>query len=249
MASQKTPLAIIVLAAGKGTRMQSDLPKVLTPLAGKPLVHHVLEAAGDVAKKVVIIGHKAADVQASIDAAFQGVSYALQAEQLGTGHAVQQAENTLAGFVGDAIILSGDVPLVTPRLIEKLRQAHGQNAVTVVTTALADPTGLGRIVRNKAGHFQKITEQKDATELEKKITEINTGIYMVKLPLAFQLLRKVQNNNASGEFYLTDIIALALKEGAAVGTCSVDDGLALLGINTPEQLSIAEGLYKKCSNK
>jgi len=135
------------------------------------------------------------------------------------------------------------VPLVTADLIEKLRQAHGANAVTVVTTPLADPTGLGRIVRDAAGNFKKITEQKDASAAEQKITEINTGIYMVKLPLVFELLRKVQNNNASGEFYLTDIVALALKIGQPVGTCPVDDGLALLGVNTPEQLAVAEKIY------
>lgn len=245
MTAQNAPLAIIVLAAGKGTRMNSDLPKVLTPLGGKPMVHHVLDAAGNEAKKVIIIGHKADDVKTSINAAFSGVDYALQAEQLGTGHAVQQAEKALAGFKGNAIILSGDVPLVTPALIAQLRKTHGSNAVTVVTTTLEDPTGLGRIIRDGAGNFKKITEQKDATEAEQKITEINTGIYMVKLPMAFELLRKVQNHNASGEFYLTDIIALTLDAGQTVSTCHVDDGLALLGVNTPEQLQLAERIYNE----
>lgn len=245
MTAQNTPLAIIVMAAGKGTRMKSDLAKVLTPLSGTPMVHHVLTAAGTDTKKVVIIGHQADTVRSSIDSAFDGVDYALQTEQLGTGHAVQQAEKALQGFEGNAIILSGDVPLVTPDLINALLKSHGENAVTVVSTTIDNPTGLGRIVRDDAGNFLKITEQKDATEAEQKITEINTGIYMVKLPLAFELLSQVQNNNASGEFYLTDIIALALKAGKNVGTCHVNDGMALLGVNTPEQLAVAEGIYNQ----
>lgn len=245
MTAQNMPLAIIVMAAGKGTRMKSDLAKVLTPLSGTPMVHHVLDAAGTDTKKVVIIGHQADAVRQSIDSAFDGVEYALQTEQLGTGHAVQQAEAALKGFEGNAIILSGDVPLVTPQLINALLNTHGSNAVTVVTTTLQDPTGLGRIVRDEKGDFTKITEQKDATPDEQKITEINTGIYMVKLPLAFELLAQVQNHNASGEFYLTDIIALALKAGKTVGTCHVDDGMALLGVNTPEQLALAESIYQQ----
>ena len=238
-------LAIIVMAAGKGTRMKSDLAKVLTPLCGTPMVHHVLTAAGKDTKKVVIVGHQADAVKTSINSSFNDVEFALQAEQLGTGHAVQQAEQALKGFAGDAIILSGDVPLVTPALIQNLRKAHGGNAVTVATTTIENPTGLGRIVRDADGNFAKITEQKDATEDEQKITEINTGIYMVKLPLAFDLLSQVKNNNASGEFYLTDIIQLALKSGHNVGTCHVDDGMALLGVNTPEQLAVAEGIYQQ----
>lgn len=245
MNAQSTPLAVIVLAAGKGTRMKSELAKVLTPMAGKPMVHHVLEAAGTDTRKVVIVGHQADAVKNSINTKFNGVEFAHQHEQLGTGHAVQQAESTLQGFEGDAIILSGDVPLVTPTLIKALLKGHGTNAVTVATTTVENPFGLGRIVRDAAGNFKKITEQKDASEDEQKITEINTGIYMVKLPLAFDLLKKVKNNNASGEYYLPDIIALALDAGFDVGTCHVDDGMALLGVNTPEQLALAESIYNE----
>ncbi len=247
MNTSNHPTAVIVLAGGKGRRMESDLAKVLHPLADTPMVHHVLEAAKGLEPIVMIVGHQADAVKSNVAATFPGVKFAYQAEQLGTGHAVQQTEQALKGFVGDVIILSGDVPLVTPHLVRNLQTQHisKNEAITVLTTTLDDATGLGRIIRDKNGNFKKIIEHRDASETQRQIHEINTGIYMVKAPLIFELLKDVSNDNASGEFYLTDIIALASDRGLAVNTLHVDDGLALLGVNSPSQLKEAEAIYQQ----
>ncbi|MBI1364060.1 MAG: UDP-N-acetylglucosamine diphosphorylase/glucosamine-1-phosphate N-acetyltransferase [Proteobacteria bacterium] len=240
--------AVAIMAGGKGTRMKSDMPKVLHPVAGKPMLGHVLDAAAELAPThtVVIVGHGADKVREFISAYSSDVQAAEQTQQLGTGHAVLQTEDALKGFEGHLLILSGDVPLVTPDLLFTLTEKHLEkdNAVTVVTTTADDPTGLGRI-RRKGNQFVGIVEHKDATDEERMIDEINTGIYAVAAPLIYDLLRKTGNNNAQGEYYLTDIVTLALQDGLKVGTCKVDDGEALLGVNSRAQLATTEHLFQQ----
>ena len=240
--------AAIILAAGKGTRMLSDKPKVLHEVGGLSMIGHVLAAAAGVGKTTAVVGHGRDEVAAEITRLNPETTTVEQTEQLGTGHAVQQAEEALQGFKGDVAVLNGDVPLITPALLEALFTEHNTqgNTVTVLTTTLPDPTGLGRIVRSDDdGSFQSIIEHKDASAAQRNIGEINTGIYLLKAPAVFELLRQVNNRNAKGEFYLTDIVRLARQKGDKVGTCHTDEGLALLGVNTPQQLAEAERIFQE----
>mgnify|MGYP006270489733 CR=1 FL=1 len=239
--------AAIILAAGKGTRMQSDKPKVLHEVGGLSMIGHVLTAADQIDKTIAVVGYGRDEVVAELHRLNPDATAVEQTEQLGTGHAVQQAEEALKGFTGDVVVLNGDVPLVTPELLEQMFSDHHSqnNTVTVLTTTVPDPTGLGRIIRDTDGNFQSIIEHKDATEIQRQVDEINTGIYLVKAPDVFDLLRQVTNKNASGEFYLTDIVELARNKGQKVGTCFTDDGPALLGVNTPQQLADAERIFQE----
>lgn len=243
--------AAIVLAAGKGTRMQSDLPKVLHEVGGLSMIGHTLKAADGTAKTIAIVGHGREAVEEEILKRFPTTICVAQKEQLGTGHAVLQARDALQGFSGDVAVLNGDVPLITTDLLKDLFSTHQRagNTVTVLTTTVPDPTGLGRIIRDGAGNFKAITEHKDASEKQREIDEINTGIYIVRAPEVFSLLEKTSNQNASGEFYLTDIVSLALESGGKVGTHKTDDGLALLGVNTPAQLAEAERIFQQRARK
>ena len=238
--------AAIILAAGKGARMLSDKPKVLHNVGGLSMIGHLINATKNIKKTIVIVGHGREDVEAEITRLHANISTVPQTQQLGTGHAVLQAEQILQGFEGDVAILNGDVPLLTPELLDVLMAEHTtqQNTVTVLTTHVPDPTGLGRILRGRNGAFQSIVEHKDATTEQRLIQEINTGIYLVKTPALFELLHKVTNKNASGEFYLTDIIALANANNDKVNTYHTEDGLALLGVNTPAQLAEAEAIFQ-----
>jgi len=245
--SHAQPFSVVIMAGGKGTRMKSALPKVLHPIAGKPMLGHVIDAATELApsQTLTIVGHEAAQVRAYLANQYPEVDTVEQTKQLGTGHAVLQTEEALKNFDGHVLILSGDVPLLTPELLMVLSEKHlsRENAVTVLTTTTEDPTGLGRI-RRKNNQFVGIVEHKDATDEEREINEINTGIYAVKSPLIFDLLRKTGNTNAQGEYYLTDIVTLALQDGLKVGTCKTDDGKALLGVNSRAQLAFTEALYQ-----
>jgi len=242
-------LAVIVLAAGKGTRMKSELPKVLHPMAGMPMLGHVLHAARSLnpQKTVVITGYGADQVEAYCQQNFPEATFARQEHQLGTGHAVMQAEAALASFTGTVIIMYGDVPLLTATTLHDILHTHTQchSAVTIGTAIAPDPTGLGRIIRNAQNQFQAIVEHKDATEAQRTITEINTGIYAASAPALFRLLKKVTNANSQAEYYLTDVPALAIAEGSpvAIHTCTqnVSD---LTGVNSPEQLAAAETAYQ-----
>lgn len=241
-------IAIIILAAGKGTRMKSDLPKVLHPMAGMPMLGHVITAAQTLnpVQTVVITGYGAEDVETYISANFHNVTFARQEEQLGTGHAVLQAEAALHGFTGTVLILYGDVPLISPATLQALLATHRAQASTItIGTAIApNPTGLGRIIRNGSGEFTSIIEHKDATEAQRAITEINTGIYAASAPALFTFLRQVTNNNVQNEYYLTDVPALALAGGEKVtATVCEQDVSDLTGVNNPEQLTAAEETY------
>jgi UDP-N-acetylglucosamine pyrophosphorylase len=238
-------LAIVIMAAGKGTRMKSDLPKVLHEANGKPLVAYVIEKsrALDPGKIVLIVGHQAELVQAAT--ADFPVDYALQEPQLGTGHAVMQSEPLLKDFEGEVVILSGDAPLFTERTLRELIDFHRsrQAVATVLTAEMADPTGYGRIIRNGGGEeVLKIVEQKDATEAEKAVSEINSGVYVFNAAELFSALHSITNKNAQGEYYLTDVFGICFGKGKKVCAFKVADPNEIRGINTPEQLREAEQL-------
>lgn len=248
MSTPSSPLAVIVLAAGKGTRMKSDLPKVLHPLAGKPMIWHVLTAAHAMnpTRTVVITGHGADAVEAAIASDFPAVQFARQTEQKGTGHAVQQAAAALNGFTGTILILCGDVPLMQPAALQAfVAQHHGRgNAISVASAVVDDPTGLGRMLRDNTGKLLTIREQKDCTEAERAITECNTGIYAVSTAALWPTLAKLQPNNVQHELYLTDIIPLGLAAGLPVDALTIpQDAGELGGVNTPEQLAASERIY------
>lgn len=238
-------LVAVILAAGKGTRMRSKFPKVLHKVGGKAMLQHVLDAAeaAGASEKVVIIGHEAELVEAMV--AGQGKT-ALQAEQLGTGHAVMQAKAALEGFTGTALILCGDTPLLEGEELAKFCQAHKESgaAATVLTAIMDNPFGYGRILRDTKGDVVGIVEQKDATEEQKQIKEINTGIYCMECPQMFEVLSTLTNNNAQGEYYLTDVLEKLNVAGQKVGGVITEDSDMVMGINSRKQLSVAEAVMR-----
>lgn len=268
-AADFAPLNVIVLAAGRGTRMKSRHPKVLQRLAGRPLLGHVLHSAAQVgaSRMVVVTGHGAQEVQiylgsngAFVSSGLMGenvnfnnhlpIQTVLQSPQLGTGHAVAQALPAL-GTWGDeeiSLILCGDVPL-TPAatLAELVRTARASDKarLAVLTVELPDPTGYGRIVRDAAGGLVRIVEHKDASEAERRITEVNTGILAAPTAALARWLPQLQNNNAQGEFYLTDIVALARAEGMDVGAHKATSATDVQGINSPAQLADLERAHQR----
>jgi UDP-N-acetylglucosamine diphosphorylase/glucosamine-1-phosphate N-acetyltransferase len=232
----------VILAAGKGTRMQSDLAKVLHVLEGKPLLHYSVRAARDAGAEqiIVVIGHQAHLVREEFKNS--GCVFVEQKPQLGTGHAVMQAKEVLQGYTGLTVILCGDVPLLQPETIKSLIRNHiaSRSAVTVLTTKPPDAGAYGRIVKNDRGEVLKIVEQRDATEAERNIREINTGIYCVNTPFLLAALMKINNSNSQQEYYLTDIVEIAQQEALKVTAYLTADYLEVMGINTPEDLAQAE---------
>ena len=237
------PLEVIVLAAGQGKRMRSDLPKVLHPVGGRPLLAHVLDAARalEPTKTLVVHGHGAEKVRTAFAQA--PVEWVLQAEQLGTGHAVQQAMKHASGR-GDVLILYGDVPLVRPASLKRLIDA-AQNGLAVMTAEVAEPKGYGRIVRAADGNVERIVEEKDATDDERAIREINAGFMALSGQRLQGWLGKIGNRNAQKEYYLTDLVALAVKEGVRVAGVKVDDALEVAGVNSKAELAVLERAFQR----
>jgi bifunctional UDP-N-acetylglucosamine pyrophosphorylase / glucosamine-1-phosphate N-acetyltransferase len=236
-------LAVVILAAGQGKRMKSDLPKVLQPLAGVPLLGHVVSRARALnpASVHVVYGHGGDAVRAAL--ASENLLWALQAEQLGTGHAVMQA---MPGVDDDSLVLVlyGDVPLIRAETLSRLVEAAGPKAMSLLTVMLEDPTGYGRIVRNARGAIQKIVEQKDASKAQLRVREGNSGIMAVPAKLLRRWLGKLKNANAQGEYYLTDIIAMAVKDKIKVTPIISPTAAEVLGVNDKVQLAELEALHR-----
>jgi bifunctional UDP-N-acetylglucosamine pyrophosphorylase/glucosamine-1-phosphate N-acetyltransferase len=237
------PLNIVVLAAGQGKRMNSRLPKVLQPLAGRPMLHHVLASARKLipARLVVVFGHSGEQVKAAIPDT--DVIWAHQAEQLGTGHAVAQAMPHCAD--GTVLVLYGDCPLITASTLERLLLAAGGNRLAILTDTLDDASGYGRIVRDGDGRVIKIVEQKDADETERAIREFNTGFIAASVHMLQQWLPRLKNANAQGEYYLTDIVALAVADGVAVNTVTPAHTGEADGVNDKRQLALLERAFQR----
>ena len=235
---------VVILAAGLGKRMHSSLPKVLQPLAGRPMISHVLSAVQtvkDVAKTVVVVGHKAEEVKAAL-AGFDNVEYALQEPQLGTGHALQQALPLLDPAAETTLVLLGDVPLIQPETIERLRDAAG-DGMALLTTVLRNPTGYGRILRQR-GRIVAIVEQKDATEGQKQIREVNTGIMLFPTARLSGWLSELKPANAQAEYYLTDVIGLAVRDGVRINSARPRRSFEVEGVNSKTQLARLEGIWQ-----
>ena len=251
---------IVILAAGQGKRMKSALPKVLQNLAGKPLLQHVLNTALSLQDKkaksgpVVVVGHGAADVKTFLlntskeDPSFGKVSTALQSEQKGTGHALLQALPKL-DVQEPTLVLYGDVPLTTKKTLAKLAKladgVRGQDsALALLTQNLSNPTGYGRIVRDADGSVKEIVEEKDATPAQKSIQEINTGIMVLPTSSLKKWLKALRASNAQGEYYLTDVIAMAVKDGVPIRTTQADNEFETVGVNSRDQLAALERVHQ-----
>ncbi len=244
---------VVIMAAGKGTRMKSRLPKVLHPLAGRPLLRHVLDTASalQARKAVVITGHGAMEVEAACAgntgaAAPLSLHFVRQEPQLGTGHAVQQAVPVLADD-GVVVVLSGDVPLTRIDTLRALVQASGGDRLALLTIDFADPTGYGRIVREGGpqGAVRAIAEQKDATPEQRAIREVYSGIMAAPASLLKGWLARLDNRNAQGEYYLTDVVKLAVADGVPVVAHKIDDAVQVAGVNSPVQLAELERAYQR----
>ncbi|MDO7653670.1 MAG: bifunctional UDP-N-acetylglucosamine diphosphorylase/glucosamine-1-phosphate N-acetyltransferase GlmU [Porticoccus sp.] len=237
---------IIILAAGKGTRMKSTLPKVLHRLAGKSLLQHVIDSANNVqnANMIVVTGHGSEQVRSAASSEASEINYIEQTEQLGTAHAVQMAVPNL-GSGGTSLILYGDVPLILPETILGMLSAVTDNSMSLLTVTLGDPTGYGRILRDESGQVTAIVEQKDASTEQLKVTEVNTGVLALKTEQLKQWLPQINNNNAQGEYYLTDLIALARNNGVSVETKQPQSAEEVEGVNNRIQLSTLERFYQK----
>jgi len=243
-------IASIVLAAGKGTRMKSKIPKVLHKVSGKPLIWHVCQAASymGVEESIIVVGHQAEDVEIEMGDKYK---YALQEEQLGTGHAVMQAEPYLDKEVETIVILCGDTPLLTGLTLKKLLEYHQETkaSATVLSAVLADPANYGRIVRNADEQVKAIVEEKDALPQERAIKEINSGTYCFNREALFNALKEITPENKQGEYYLTDVIGVLVKDNQKVEAIAVEDPIEISGVNTRIHLAEAEKVFQKRVNE
>ncbi|MFZ5966677.1 MAG: bifunctional UDP-N-acetylglucosamine diphosphorylase/glucosamine-1-phosphate N-acetyltransferase GlmU [Bacillota bacterium] len=242
-------ITAVILAAGAGTRMKSKMPKVLHKVCGKPMVQHVIDIAKGIKteKTILVVGHGAEQVQTVLEK--EDVSFVLQKEQLGTGHAVMQAEAQLdeEGYV---LLLYGDTPLIRESTIQKMIEFHGAGGyqATVLTSIFHDPTAYGRIIKNASGEVIRIVEEKDATMEEKKIQEINSGIYLYDAKLLKASLKKLTNQNAQKEYYITDVVQILNEEGHRVGAFVTEDPTEIMGVNSRIQLAEAEKEMRRIIN-
>ena len=237
-------VSVVVLAAGEGTRMKSNLAKVLHRVCGKTMIRHVLDTVEEISpdRVVVVVGHQADFVKGELNG--YNVEFALQKERLGTAHAVLMAEPFFEGYDGNIIVLNGDTPLLKPSTLIGLIDFHRKNGsvATVLTAELDDPSGYGRIVRDEKGELLRIVEDKDADDEEKQIKEINSGLFCFDAGSLFPVLHKVDRRNVQGEYYLTDAIEIFRNDGKKVSAFLCDQKEEVLGVNTVEQLKLAERL-------
>lgn len=239
------PPVVVILAAGKGKRMKSDLPKVLHQLGGKPMVEHVIDSAREAGadRIVLVVGHRWGQTQSYLN--HLKVEFVVQREQLGTGHAVMQTKELLSGFEGDLLILCGDVPLLRADTLKNLLEEHRRRkaAATVLTAILEDPSGYGRIIRDEEGMVLGIVEDKDASADQRKVGEINTGTFCFDNISLFSVLERVKCDNEQGEYYLTDTVKLLLDQRLSVWAVTASDPSETLGINSLEELNRAEEIF------
>lgn len=240
-----TPTVAVILAAGKGTRMKSSHAKALFPLCGKPLAVYPIRAArqAGIDRVVLIVGHQAEQVQVAVG---DGIEYALQQPQLGTGHALMCVEDTLKGFTGTVFVHCVDVPLLPASLVEEMLRVHRENgnAATMLTARMANPGNYGRIVRDAEGNVARIVEARDASPEILALNEINGGTYLFDAPLIFDMLREITPNNDQNEYYLTDVIERLIAHGRKVGAVIAPDENMVSGINDRVQLAEAEALLR-----
>jgi bifunctional UDP-N-acetylglucosamine pyrophosphorylase/glucosamine-1-phosphate N-acetyltransferase len=238
------PLSVVILAAGQGKRMLSDQPKVLQPLAGRPLLGHVLETAAelDAAAVHVVYGHGGEAVPAAFDG--RPIEWALQAEQRGTGHALMQAMPAIPDE-HQVLVLYGDVPLIRAATLRALIERADAGRLVLLSVLLEEPSGYGRVLRDKAGSVYRIVEQKDATKKELAVKEVNTGVLLASAAALRRWLGRVRNDNAQGEYYLTDVVSLAVKDGLAVEAVVAPTAAEVLGVNDRLQLAALEAEYRR----
>ena len=243
---------VVILAAGQGTRMKSRLPKVLHRVAGRPMVEHVLKTADAIspATETLIVGHGADMIRERLGGRRRGLQFVLQEPQLGTAHALQQAETVLAGQTGTLVLLSGDVPLLTASTLRKLVETHriAAAAATVVTAIVDRPYGYGRIVRSK-GRIARIVEERDASANVRQIREINGGIYAFDLASMWEALRRIASQNAQGEYYLTDLIAIYRRRKLPVETLIVENAQEIRGVNSRTELAEVSRIVRQTKNE
>src|SRR5690606_38520579 len=243
MSNPKPPLDIIILAAGKGTRMYSRKPKVLHTLAGNPLLHHVISAARQLSPQKIIVVYGFGGEAVPEAFGDENITWVRQADQLGTGHAVQQAVPHLSKD-GVSLVLLGDVPLINAGNCEEL-VAQAQDTLALLSVQKADPTGYGRIVRDAEGRVEAIVEHKDATEAQRAIGEVNTGIMAMPNARLLGWLQRLGNNNNQQEYYLTDIISMAVQDGLAVHAEIAKDEWNVAGVNSKQDLATLERIYQR----
>jgi len=244
---RKQNLATIIMAAGKGTRMKSDLPKVLHFVDNKPMLIHVIDLARQLNSERIIniLGHKKELVIEAIKS--ENVEYVIQEPQLGTGHAVQQTESLLKDFTGDVLVLSGDVPLLRKSTIDNMLKIHREanNGSTVLTAMFENPHGYGRVIRKNNGTLDFIIEEKDCNKEQRKIKEINAGIYIFKAKELFPALNKIENDNKQNEYYLPDTLKYIANEQQSIALHITDEPIEISGVNTVEQLRELNLIFKK----
>ncbi len=247
---QSNSVAVVILAAGKGTRMKSELPKVLHPLAGRPMIAYSLELAAKVSASppVVIVGHQAERVMAVVG---KQARFVEQKEQLGTGHAVMQAEAVLKGQCANVLVFAADMPLITHETLARLLATHETNqaTVTMLSVIAEDPRGFGRVVRDARGRPVGIVEEIEATPEQKAIRELNAGVYCFDAAWLWPALKRLQPSERKGEYYLTDLIEIAVMDDRRVEVLVTEDPEEVLGINTRVHLSEAESIVRKRKNR
>ena len=240
-------LSIIIMAAGKGTRMNSKRPKVLHELAGKSLINHVINTAKLLSPKyiVVILGYESDLIKQSIND--DNILFSIQRRQKGTGHAVMKAKQHLHKFKGQTLVLSGDVPLIKKETLISLykKQINNNLDACMLTADMEDPTGYGRVIRDGHEHLKYVKEHKDCNEQQIKVKEINSGIYIFNTQTLFKLLPKLDNNNSQSEYYLPDVLSLIIAQHGKIGLEKTMDNIEIQGVNTLEQLLYLEKEYQK----
>jgi len=242
--------AIVILAAGKGTRMKSNLPKVLHPLARRPMIHYSLDLAAAISTvpPVVIVGHKADEVRAAVG---NRATFVIQQQQLGTGHAVMQAEAALADKAHVVLVYAADMPLITPETLQRLLSTHQarQATITMLSVIADNPRGFGRVVRSRDGGALAIVEEIEATDEQKAITELNAGVYCFDAAWLWPALHRLQPSPRKGEYYITDLVSLAVADGRHVAVVTTHTPEEVLGVNTRVHLAEAERIMRTRTNR